>query len=408
VARRQERVTFTGSSGAELGGVLVLPEGAPLGSALFAHCFTCDSTSHAATRVSRALADRGWAVLRFDFTGLGESEGEFADTTFTTNIEDVRAAARFLEERFGGPQLLVGHSLGGAAVLMAAESVPEAVAVVTIGAPADPEHVLELVEGATAAEGDDRIRVNIGGRPFEIGTAFVDDIRAHSPAECMARTGKALLILHAPGDTVVGIDNARVIYDRARHPKSFVTLDGADHLLSRREDSAYVAEVVTAWASRYLPAAASEPASDHRAQEWERVTVQEDDPRAFAHTAGVRAHRWRLDEPTDVGGGDTGPNPYEVLLSALGACTSMTLRMYARKKGWEFGATRVELAHDRIHAADCEDCETEVGRVDRIQRTIHLDPALDAETRDRLLEIADRCPVHRTLTGEIVISTDSA
>ena len=402
---REEVVTFGSRSGAALHGTLSLPTGTPRAAALFAHCFTCDSRSHAATRISRALADRGWAVLRFDFTGLGRSEGDFGDTTFRTNIADLVDAAGFLAERFGGPQLLIGHSLGGAAALAAAPEIADVEAVVTIGAPADPAHVLHLFsplpqDGATAG----RVRVNIGGRPFEVSTSMIDELRAFVAAETGINQGRALLVIHAPTDMIVGIDNAREIYERARHPKSFVSLDGADHLLSNPTDAQYVADVVTAWASRHLAPSVRDGDADVEEASPSTI-VSEDAPDGFTQTARVRGHRWIVDEPAEVGGSDRGPTPYELMLSALGACTAMTLRMYGNRKGWVFGRTRVELQHDRIHATDCAECETTSGRVDRITRTITLDPALSAEQRAALLDIADRCPVHRTLTNELTVQT---
>lgn len=416
------QISIPGSLGSPLAATLELPDGAPTGVALFAHCFTCSSQSHAATRISAALADRGFAVLRFDFTGLGTSEGDFADTSFTTNIEDLLLAAGWLRANVAEPTLLVGHSLGGAAVIAAAGSLPSVRAVVTIGAPSCPDHVLHLFS-RIEDDGADRVRVDIGGRPFEVGRAFLEDIALQPQLERLGALHRALLVMHSPTDEIVGVDNARAIYDAARHPKSFVALDGADHLLSRREDSQFAADVIAAWAPRHLrrpetaaPAAAlrahalpeSVVLADAGAARTGRVVVSEAAPPGYAQSVTDGIHTWALDEPLAVGGTDTGPNPYDVLLSALGACTAITMRMYAGRKGWDLGATSVSLRHSRIHAKDCVDCENAVGMVDHVERRISLDPALTPAQRSALLAIADKCPVHRTLTGSVHVSTSLA
>jgi len=402
---RQE-VEFPGAAGHTLLGTLDLPAGEVLATALFAHCFTCSRESHAASRISTALAERGIAVLRFDFTGLGASEGDFAETTFTSNLADLEAAAGFLAQHLGrpdgAPDLLVGHSLGGAAVLAVAERLPSVKAVAVVNAPSSPSHVEHLLEPATDAP-DGHLEVRIGGRTLHVGRDLVDDLADQPQQERIASLRRPLLILHAPLDEVVGVDEARRIFDTARHPKSFVALDGADHLLSRRVDSAYAATVIAAWASRYLPGADS-PEGDmpDNGVRVEEVSAEG----GFAHDVSGGGHRWRLDEPSSVGGEDTGPNPYDTLLSALGACTSMTMRMYARRKGWDYGTSAVTMTHERIHARDCVECETQSGQIDHVHREIDLDPALSAEQRSALLVIADKCPVHRTLTHEVRITTD--
>ncbi len=421
-------VTFPGGNGDELVGTLDLPTGRPRATALFAHCFTCSSTSKAASRISQALADRGIAVLRFDFTGLGASGGDFAETTFTSNVSDLVAAAEWMAsdaaDAPGAPSLLVGHSLGGAAVIAAAEALDHVCGVAVVGAPASPDHIGHLLEGAVPApdSSDGRhLTVTIGGRTLTIGQDLIDDIGDQRQQERIGALRRALLVLHSPVDEIVGIDEARKIYEAARHPKSFVALDGADHLLTRPADSRFAASVIAAWAERYLPEAAeaaevSEASGEAGTPEESAgpattegsVNVVELDPDHFAHDAAVPGHVWRLDEPTSVGGEDTGPNPYDTMLSALGACTSMTMRMYARRKGWEYGATSVLLTHDRVHAKDCGECESSTGYVDRIHRVITLDPALDDEQRAAMLKIADKCPVHRTLTHEVLITTEAA
>jgi uncharacterized OsmC-like protein/pimeloyl-ACP methyl ester carboxylesterase len=408
--RRQ--VTFPGGGGDALTGTLDLPHGTPRASALFAHCFTCSRTSKAATRISTALAEAGIAVLRFDFTGLGTSDGDFADTTFTSNVGDLLAAAAWMASGTdgapGAPSLLVGHSLGGAAVLAAAGSLPDVRGVAVVGAPASPDHIEHLLRDAVPVPGSPagrHLEVTIGGRVLTIGQALLDDIADQAQRERIAGLRRALLVLHSPVDEIVGIEQAREIFEAARHPKSFVALDGADHLLDRPADSRFAASVIATWAERYLPEVPETPAPPAAVPG--SVVVAEADVEHFAHDVVVPGHRWRLDEPASVGGEDTGPNPYDTMLSALGACTSMTMRMYARRKGWAFGATTVTLTHDRIHAADCEACETTSGYLDRIRRVIDLDPALDADQRAALLKIADKCPVHRTLTHEVHITTET-
>ncbi len=392
-------IQFPGALGSTLAATLELPEGQPRGFALFAHCFTCSSQTHATSAVSSALARHGYAVLRFDFTGLGSSGGDFAETTFTSNIDDIVAAADWLGANWAQPTLLIGHSLGGAAVVAAAARLPAVLAVATIGAPANPDHVRHVFSG-TSAPDNHRVAVDIGGRPFLIGRDFLDDIAAQPQAQRLADLRRALLVLHSPTDTVVGIDNARLIFESARHPKSFISIDGADHLLSGRRDAEYAAALIATWAQRYLPPAADAP-SEGPAQ----VSVSEADTHGYEHMASNGRHQWTLDEPPAVGGQDRGPNPYDSVLAALGACTSMTMRMYARRKGWDYGSTTVVLRHRRIHAADCASCDTDIGMVDQIERDIILDPALSPEQRAALLGIADKCPVHRTLTNEVQILT---
>lgn len=400
------RFDFFNAEGSQLAGLLDSPPGEARAYALFAHCFTCGKDTHAARRIAEALTALGIAVLRFDFTGLGSSEGEFANTTFSSNVADLVAAADALRRAKRAPALLIGHSLGGAAVLAASAQVPEARAVVTIAAPSDPAHVVGLFRDRLAeidAKGE--IDVELAGRPFRIRRAFLDDVAEQQLSARVADLHKALLIFHSPGDEVVSIDNASRIFLAARHPKSFVSLAGADHLLSRRSDATYVANVIAAWASPYLDAA---PEAAERASEGAEsgvVTVRETRRARLEQEIIAGAHRLTADEPVAAGGNDGGPNPYDLLLAALGACTAMTLRLYAERKALPLDRVTVRLRHGRIHAADCESCETREGLVDRIERTIRLEGALDAAQRARLLEIANKCPVHRTLTSEVDIQT---
>jgi putative redox protein len=397
-AMPSQAIRFPATQGHELAARLELPAGAPRAYALFAHCFTCSKDSLAAAYISQALAARGIAVLRFDFTGLGMSGGDFAESSFSSNIDDLLAAAAYLRHSHEAPQLLVGHSLGGAAMLAAAAGIAESRAVATIGSPFDPRHVERLLKGGKEeilAAGE--AKVDIGGRPFTVRRQFLEDLERHDPAARVARLGKALLILHSPSDTIVSIDNAAKIFMTARHPKSFVSLDDADHLLTRAQDSAYAAEVLAAWASRYLESAP--PAA------LPGVRVVEAGPGRFAQDIFAGRHRLRADEPRSAGGDDSGPPPYELLLAALGACTAMTLRLYAERKNLPLGRVTVDLSHDKVHAADCAECETREGRIDRIERVLTLEGELDDAQRAKLLEIADKCPLHRTLHSEVRIAT---
>ncbi len=405
---RIEKVTFRGAQGAALAGRLDLPVGPPRAYALFAHCFTCSKDIFAASRVSQRLAEQGFAVLRFDFTGLGASDGEFGNTNFSSNVEDLVAAAAFLREEYEAPKLLVGHSLGGAAVLKAAGNIPEAEAVATIAAPADPEHVkrnfrANLEEIETTGEAT----VALAGREFLIKRQFLDDIAVQSLHDAIGGMGKALLVFHSPLDATVSIDNASAIFLAAKHPKSFVSLDRADHLLTRREDAAYVADVLSAWAGRYLPPMVGnlqQPVQGEVPAQGE-VIVREAGEGIFPQLIAAGRHRLRADEPEKVGGTDTGPDPYSYLLASLGACTSMTIRMYAERKGYPLERAEVRLKHAKVHARDCAECETKSGKIDRIEREVELLGDLTDEQRADLMRIADRCPVHRTLHSEISVVT---
>lgn len=396
------RIEFEGANGHLLAARLDRPAGRTRAFALFAHCFTCSKDFVASSRVARGLAARGVAVLRFDFTGLGSSTGDFANTTFSSNVEDLVRAADFLRREHEAPAILVGHSLGGAAVIAAAGRIPEAVAVATIGAPADPAHVTRLfADQRDEIESRGEAEVDLAGRRFRIRRELLADLAETSLEPALRHMRKALLILHSPTDAIVGIDNASRLFQMARHPKSFVSLDRADHLLSRPEDAAYVAEIVAAWATRFVPDDRPEP----EPRDQQEVVVSESGAGPLGQVIQAGVHRMTADEPREVGGEDTGPTPYGLLLASLGACTSMTLRLYARRKDLPLERVTVRLRHDRIHAADCETCETREGKVDRIERTIELVGDLDDDQRRRLLEIAERCPIHRTLLGETVIES---
>ena len=400
---RTERFEFPNGKGEKLAAQLDLPLGEPTAFALFAHCFTCGKDILAAKRIAERLSMHGIATLRFDFTGLGASEGEFANTHFSSNVDDLVAAADHLRKMYGAQALLIGHSLGGAAVLAAAHRIEEARAVVTIAAPYDPAHVTGLFkEHVDKIQEQGEVEVHLAGRPFRIKREFLDDVAGQNLKESLAHLRKALLIFHSPVDDLVGIDNASQIFVAAKHPKSFVSLDDADHLLSKKSDALYVADVIAAWTERYI----DRPASVAAAQSEEGVVVvRETGAGMFQQDIMSGPHRFLADEPVKVGGQDTGPGPYDLLLAGLGACTSMTLRLYAERKDLPLDRVTVRLTHEKVHAEDCAECETKAGTIDRIDRKIALEGALSPDQRKRLIEIANKCPVHRTLESEIDIRT---
>lgn len=405
---QSQHVEFLGSQGVNLAGRLQRPDGEPRGWALFAHCFTCSKDSRAAVHVTRALVEAGFGVLRFDFTGLGGSGGDFANTSFSSNVEDLVAAADWLRAEHGVPALLIGHSLGGAAVLAAAEHIEDAAAVATIGAPFDPRHVSrQFGQAVDDIESDGEAEVELAGRRFTVRRAFLQDLNSQNQAERIRKLRRPLMVLHAPGDTVVPIDNASGIFQTALHPKSFVSLDDADHLLTHQRDARFAADVMAAWAGRYVAATdgAKQASDDMDAADDGAVHVSERGSGAYSVAIRAGRHTWVGDEPEAVGGDDAGPDPYQMLNAALGACTAMTLRMYANRKQWPLDNVHVTLTHAKIHARDCAECETTSGRIDRIERRIRIDGELDEEQRARLMEIADKCPVHRTLHSEVQVVT---
>lgn len=399
---RTTKVNFTNSQGETLAARLEIPaDSHPHTYALFAHCFTCNKNLTAVRNIARALTQEGFAVLRFDFTGLGESEGDFADTNFSSNIEDLVQAATFLKEKFEAPKLLIGHSLGGAAVLAARQHIPSVQAVATVGAPYEPTHVSHLFESSLDEIKEDGVaKVNIGGRGFTIKKQFIEDLeKLHGEHSPIRDLNAALLVMHSPQDRIVEVSNATSIYKAAKHPRSFISLDGADHLLMKNADSLYVGDVIATWVKRYI-----EIPKDEDLKTPKQVVVRIGES---GFTTDIKAgnHSLTADEPFDVGGNDFGPTPYDLLTSGLGACTAMTLRMYADRKKWDLQEVRVHLEHGKVYSDDSGDVETKPKQIDQIERVIELEGNLDDKQRQRLLEIANKCPVHKTLHSEVLITS---
>ena len=398
-----QKINFQNKQGQTLSGRLELPaDRHPHNYVLFAHCFTCNKNLLAIRNISRALTAAGFGVLRFDFTGLGESEGEFEDTNFSGNVEDLIAASDYLAENFDAPSLLVGHSLGGAAVIFAAARINSVKAVATIGAPSNPEHVQNLLKSELSEIKEKGIaEVNVGGRNFTIKKQFLEDLQSKSLPDIAKKMRKALLILHSPQDTTVSIKNAEEIYIAAHHPKSFVSLDGADHLLSKKEDSIYAGNVIAGWASRYMPITnVKKIASKHD------VTASLDQEQIFTTEMKVGDHYLTADEPESYGGNNFGPSPYELVSAGLAACTAMTIQMYARRKKWDVKNVEVHISYDKQHAIDCENCEADTAKIDTFTREIKFTGDLDEKQINRILQIADKCPVHKTLHSETQIITN--
>ncbi|MCF7354936.1 bifunctional alpha/beta hydrolase/OsmC family protein [Vibrio sp. CK2-1] len=400
---QKKKLTFTNHDGIELAGLLELPE-QPIAFALFAHCFTCTKDIVSASRIAKGLADKGIAVLRFDFTGLGNSDGDFSNSNFSANLDDLHSAANYLREHYQAPDFLIGHSLGGTAVLAAAENIPETKAIVTIGAPAEPSHVLkQFTDNIDEIVAKGSKQVDLAGRPFTIKKQFIDDLQSYTLAERINNLKKPLLIFHSPLDTTVSINQAKIIYNAAKHPKSFISLDKADHLLTSKHDAEYVATTIQAWVQRYL-SINNKINSSEKPVPSGQVVVEEKN-HAFLRNIITESHQFPSDEPVRVGGSNLGPTPYDLLLASLGSCTSMTLRMYANQKKLNVTKIDIQLRHDRIHNEDCQNCIDGKFVQDVIYRELTIEGDLTEQQRQRMLEIADRCPVHRTLHNEIDIQT---
>jgi len=396
-------VAFENDQGITLKGILEVPIVEPKVYAVYAHCFTCTKNSVAAVRVSKSLAQQGVAVLRFDFTGLGQSGGEFSDSNFTTNVNDVIAAHDFLAREYDKPTLLIGHSLGGSAVLASLQKLDGIEAVVTIGAPSDPEHVTHnFTDSLSKIVEEGEACVKLGPQTLKLKKQFLDDLANYRCLDYLAKSRVALLVCHSPADTTVSIEHARHIFEAAKHPKSFLSLVEANHLLTKKEDASYVARMIANWASYRIP----KLSEDEVAEDDQTVTVEETHQGKFQQLLTANGRHMIADEPESIGGGNTGPNPYNYLLMGLGACTSMTLRMYASHKQLPLEHITVTLEHDKCHADDCGNPDSKGKKLDRITKRIQVTGELSEEQVHRLHEIADMCPVHKTLTSEIIINSN--
>lgn len=400
---KAKEIYFKNKDGESLSGILELPlDAEPAHYAIFAHCFTCSKDIRAARNITFALSQKGFGVLRFDFTGLGESEGEFEDTNFTSNVNDIAAAAEYLSEHYSSPELLVGHSLGGTAVLMAGSQMDSVKAIATIGAPCEPDHVLKLLkEDIEDIRQQGKATVTLAGRDFSVKSQFVEDLEAQGIQRILEdMREKSLLVMHSPQDKTVEVINARAIYEAAHHPKSFVSLDGADHLLSHKEDSLYAGDLIACWVQRYLKP--KEPEKDRKSEEQVMARLAEG---PFLTEILAGHHHLLADEPEHVGGQDLGPSPYELLTSGLGACTAMTIKMYANRKKWDLNEVVVHLNYDNDYLEDCEKCEDEERKIGRFERIIEIKGELDEKQIKRILAIANKCPVHKTLEQGVTIET---
>ena len=399
--KRSKKVEFQNRNGFNLSAMVELPPDAHAHTfVIFAHVFTGNKSLTASRHISRSLTQNGFGVLRFDFTGLGESEGAFEDTNFSSNVEDLLAAANFLDAHYQAPEVLIGHSLGGAAVIFAASQLPSIKAVATVGAPSEPEHVTHLLRDKIEdIKKLGKAKVSIGGRIFSIKKQFLDDLASKDMYAILRELKKPLLVLHSPQDSIVSIENAGEIYQAAFHPKSFVSLDGADHMLTNKVDAAYVGDLVAHWVLRYI-----ELPEQKRLETDRQVAVRLGD---IGYTTEIQAgaHGLIADESNKLGGDDFGPSPYQYLTAALGACTAMTIQMYARRKGWDVQEVRVHLDHGKSYVDDCRSCEDSPKKIDIIEKVIELDGELSDEQINRLMEIADRCPVHRSLNNEVRINS---
>lgn len=401
---KTQDLQITNANGLILSATLELPANQkPTRFAIFAHCFACNSNFGAVRNISQGLTNHGFGVIRFDFAGLGFSKGDFSETNFSGNVSDLIDVFEFASAKFQTPELLVGHSLGGAAALMAASKLADVKAVVTIGSPADVRHVTNLFKsGIDQIEKQGEAEILIGARPFKIKKQFIDDLANIDLSQTVKIFKKALLVMHSPQDEIVGITNAATLYHEAKHPKSFVSLDGADHLLSNKADSLYAADVIGSWASRYI---SPNEAAGKISTKGEQVVAHLNLANNFTNQIQTERHSILADEPTSVGGDDLGFSPYELLNAALGACTTLTLKLYAERKKWNLREVKVYLSYARKHTDDIDFETGKMGLVDYIDKKVELIGDLDEEQRARLMEIASKCPVHRTLVNSVVIKT---
>lgn len=399
---KQSKLKIPNAQGHLLNAYLELPaDQKPTHYAIFAHCFTCSSNFNAARNISHALTSHGFGVLRFDFTGLGSSEGDFADSHFSANVEDLLWVHQYMKKYYAAPSLMVGHSLGGAAVLVAAAQLEAIKAVATIGAPAHVDHVKQhFSTPVEKADTKDEIAVHIGERPFMINRTFLAELEKTDLLATIKTLKKPLLIFHAPFDKTVGIENARDLYHNALHPKSFVSLDGADHLLSQKADSLYVGDVIGAWVKRYFEDAPASDLNPDGEQLVGHLNLMEDHFTTFIQT---QRHSIVADEPESVGGDDFGPSPYDLLSASLAACTAMTLKLYAQRKKWPLEEVYVYITHSKKHVKDMDAAAP--AYLDHMTKKLYLIGDLSDEQKARLLDIAAKCPVHKTLSSKVIFES---
>lgn len=399
---KSERISIPNSSGHQLSAYIELPANQkPSYMAVFAHCFTCSGSFAPVRHITRELTNYGFGVVRFDFTGLGKSEGHFSDSHFSANVQDLIDVCNYVSQKYLTPSLLIGHSLGGAAAITAAHQLKDIKAVATIGAPANVEHVKHHFEhkiNEVLQQG--QADVNIGGRPFVINKKFVEGFDKIALLDIVKKLKKPILILHSPFDKIVGIENAQNLYHNAFHPKSFISLDQADHLLTQKEDSVYVGSVIGAWVKKYYPPKENIFLDREGEQLVGHLNLEEDQ---FTTSIQTKSHALIADEPLEVGGDDFGPSPYELLVAGLAACTTMTLKLYANRKKWDLKEVYVYLTHSKKHMEAPGEAST--NKIDFIEKKLKFVGNLTDEQRARLLEISAKCPVHRTLSNGIKFKT---
>lgn len=398
-------------AGEKLAAHLVIPADEQINNiAIFAHCFTCSSSLFVVKNISNELIEKGISVLNFDFTGLGHSEGDFSETNFSNNISDLEDVNSFLTETYIAPTILIGHSLGGAAAIIAASQLENIKAVVSIAAPSYVKHITRHFQNFDEIiKEKGHAMLSIGGRPFTIRKQFIDDLEKHNLEEVVKGLRKPIMIMHSPQDNIVDIENAGRLYNNAFHPKSFISLDGADHLVRNKKDAAYIANVIASWVERYVPIAANgtNEAIMLKNVDGEQVLVYHETSVPYTNHIYTKTQHILGDEPIDFGGNDLGLSPYELLIAAIGSCTTLTLKLYAKRKEWDLREVYVYLSYAKKHAEEIENREPEaMGKLDFIRKKLKLVGNLSEEQIIKLKEIASKCPVHKTVAGKVYFETE--